>query len=53
MKKVLVDNIMNLEDYLLTADARHKASYLHALTITNLFAIHDKLVESLRNTDED
>jgi hypothetical protein len=48
MKKVLSENIMNLEDYLLTASARHKYSELLAMELTDLWDIHDNLITTMK-----
>jgi hypothetical protein len=48
MKKVIADNIMNLEDYLLTASARHKYSDLLQMELTDLWTIHDNLITTMK-----
>lgn len=48
MKKVLADNIMNMEDYLVTASARRKFSELMGMSIADLWRIHDNLVVQLK-----
>ncbi|NCA27482.1 MAG: hypothetical protein EBU69_05420 [Methylophilaceae bacterium] len=48
MKKVLSDNIMNLEDYLLTASERHTFSSLMALEVSELWMIYNELNKHLK-----
>ena len=49
MKKVISSNIMNLEDYLVTASARYSYSQLMGMSLTELWKIHDNLIVIMKD----
>lgn len=53
MKQALIINILNMQNWLLTADAQKSEAYLNDLTVPALWLFHDNLVADLKKVDDD